>query len=76
MQIKKKKPYLQTIIFGSISIASYFILFSNEGWITETYTRGGYYAAYPIATAFWFSFMHGAFASNLISILGLEAKKH
>ncbi len=76
MQIKKKKPYLQTIIFGSISIASYFILFSNEGWITEIYTRGGYYAAYPIATAFWFSFMHGAFASNLISMLGLEAKKH
>lgn len=74
-ETKKKKPYLQTLIFGIISIASYIILFSNEGWITDTYTRGGYYAAYPILTAFWFSFMHGAFGSNLLSVLGLEAKK-
>lgn len=74
-EIRKKKPYLQTIIFGVISLSSYIILFSNEGWVTENYTRGGYYAAFPIVTAFWFSFMHGTFGSNLLSVLGLEAKK-
>jgi hypothetical protein len=71
----KKKPYLKTIIFGIISLTSYIILFSHEAWVTDTYTKGGYYAAYPIATAFWFSFMHGAFGSNLLTVLGLEAKK-
>ncbi len=75
MSQKKKKPYAQTIIFGLISLASYSILLLNEGWVTDTYTKGGYYAAYPIATAFWFSFMHGAFGSNLLGVLGLEAKK-
>ncbi len=72
---KNKKPYLKTVIFGIISLTSYIILFSHEGWVTDTYTKGGYYAAYPIATAFWFSFMHGAFGSNLLNVLGLEAKK-
>jgi len=75
MSQKKKKPYMQTIIFGVISLASYIILFSNEGLVTDTYTKGGYYAAFPIVTAFWFSFIHGAFGSNLLSVLGLEAKK-
>ena len=74
-QKQKNKPYLQMIIFGIISLTSYVVLFSNEALVTDTFTNGGYYAAFPILTAFWFSFMHGAFASNLISVLGLEAKK-
>jgi hypothetical protein len=72
---KKKKPYLQMIIFGIISLSSYVVLFANQDWVTDTYTKGGYYAAFPIVTAFWFSFMHGAFGSSLLSVLGLEAKK-
>ena len=72
--VTKKKPYLQTILFGILSLASYIVLFANEEWVTDTFTRGGYYAVYPIITAFWFSFIHGAFGSNLLSSLGLEAK--
>lgn len=75
MSEEKKKPYVQMIIFGLISLASYGALFTNERLVTEVFTRGGYYAAFPIVTAFWFSFMHGAFGSNLLSVLGLEAKK-
>jgi hypothetical protein len=30
---------------------------------------------YPVGAAFFFSFIHGAFASNLLSSIGLEAKK-
>jgi hypothetical protein len=70
-----RKPYLQTAIFGIISLASYLYLFSNEKLVTDVFTRGGAYAAWPIATAFYFSFIHGAFGSNLLSVLGLEAKK-
>jgi|Deesub1362A_J573_1020465.scaffolds.fasta_scaffold00670_17 hypothetical protein len=73
---KKKRPYfLKTLFFGAISLTSYILLFIHQDWITEHYTKGGYYAAYPIITAFYFSFIHGAFGSNLLSLLGLEAKQ-
>lgn len=70
-----KKPYLQTLVFGSISLTAYVLLFQNEKLITETFTMGGWYAAYPVLTALAFSFIHGAFGSSLLSVLGLEAKK-
>jgi hypothetical protein len=37
--------------------------------------KGGIYAALPIVTVFAVSFVHGAFASNLWSLLGVEATK-
>jgi hypothetical protein len=48
---------------------------SHQALVTDTFTKGGWYAAYPILAAFFFSFIHGAFASNLLSVLGIEAKK-
>jgi len=72
---KKKKTYLMTVVFGAVSLAMYIALFTHQGWVTDNFTKGGYYAAYPILAAFLFSFVHGAFASNLLSSLGLEAKK-
>ena len=71
----KKKPIVPTLIFGAISLSAYIILFANEKLVTETFTMGGWYAAFPVGTALLFSFIHGAFASNLLSVLGLEAKK-
>jgi len=75
MKDKKKKPYLMTVVVGAVSLSMYVALFTHQEWVTETFTKGGYYAAYPIVAAFLFSFIHGAFASNLLSSLGLEAKK-
>ncbi len=72
---KKKKPYIQAAIFGIISIASYIYLFKNVGLVMEEFTRGGIYAALPIISVFYFSFLHGAFASNTLDVLGIEAKK-
>ena len=63
------------VLSGALSLGAYVMLFSNEGLITNTYTLGGWYAAFPVGTAFVFSFMHGTFASNLLSVLGLEPKK-
>jgi hypothetical protein len=73
---KKKKPYLAALIFGIFSIGIYLLLFSNMGWVMENYTMGGWYAALPVGTALVFSFIHGAFASNVLESLGLTAKKH
>ncbi|MHB1013837.1 MAG: hypothetical protein ACYC2W_00970 [Desulfurivibrionaceae bacterium] len=71
----KNKPYLKTIIFGTMSISAYVLLFTNEKLVTEIFTMGGWRWVYPVGAAFFFSFIHGAFASNLLSSLGLEAKK-
>ena len=71
----KRKPYLKTIIFGGMSISAYVLLFTNEKLVTEIFTMGGWRWVYPVGAAFFFSFIHGAFASNLLSALGLEAKK-
>ncbi len=71
----KRRPVSKMVLFGALSMASYFLLFSNEQLVTQTYTLGGWYAAFPVLTAFLFSFVHGAFASNLLSVLGIEAKK-
>ena len=63
------------LLFGAMSISAYLFLFSNETLVTKTFTLGGWHAAFPVMTAFAFSFVHGAFASNLLSVLGIEARK-
>jgi nicotinamide riboside transporter PnuC len=72
---KKKKPYLLAIFFGIISVASYIAVFSSQKTVTEYTTRGALYAALPVAAALYFSFIHGTFASAVLSVLGIEAKK-
>ena len=72
----KKKPVVPMIIFGAISLSLYAVLLTRQDLVMDTFTKGGLYTAWPICTALFFSFIHGAFASNLLSVLGLEAKKH
>ena len=73
--VVRKKPVMKMVIFGALSLSLYAILLSQQDLITETFTRGGVNAAWPVGTAFVFSFIHGAFASNFLSVLGIEAKK-
>ena len=72
--VNKNRPYLKMIIFGILSIASYVFLFENIQIAMEYFTRGGKYAGLIILTAFFFSFIHGAFASNTLDVLGLTPK--
>lgn len=73
--IRKKRPVGKMLLFGAASGSAYLLLFSNAALVTNTYTLGGWHAIFPVGTAFAFSFIHGAFASNLLSVLGLEAKQ-
>lgn len=75
MKQKKQKPYMKAILFGLLSIGCYVGLFSNKAIVMDYFTRGGKYAGLVILTAFVFSFIHGAFASNTLEVLGLEAAK-
>ena len=72
---RKKKPYVGMVIFGAVSLSGYAYLMTHQGWVSEEFTMGGWHAAYPVMTAILFSFIHGAFASNMLTILGIEAKK-
>ncbi len=72
-EISKKKPIGKTIGYGAVTAALYAAVFTNADTITNYFTKGSWYAALPIATVFVFSFSHGAFASNLWSLLGIEA---
>lgn len=60
---------------GLASAALYTAVFANSGTVMKYFTKGGLYAALPIVTVFIFSFVHGSFASNMWSLLGIEAKK-
>jgi len=71
----KKKPVGKMIAFGIASAALYTTLLMNQSAITALFTRGLWYAALPIATAFAISFVHGSFTSYFWSVMGIEATK-
>lgn len=70
----RKKPVGKTVVFGVLTAALYAAVFWKADVLMKFFTRGGVYAALPIATAVIFSFAHGAFASNLWSLLGIQAR--
>ncbi len=65
----------KTIGLGLGAAALLVAVFTNSATVMKYCTKGGIYAALPIAMVFAFSFVHGAFASNLWSLLGIEATK-
>jgi hypothetical protein len=69
----KKKLLGMTIFYGALTALLYGAVFTHSEVVMQLFTRGGVYAALPIATVFVFSFAHGAFAGNLWSMLGIEA---
>jgi len=68
----RKRLYCMTVLSGVVSISSYVFLYTHQEWVTLNFTRGGVYAVFPIATAFYFSFVHGAFTSCLLRVLGFR----
>ena len=72
---RPKRPISKMLLFGALSAGGYGLIFSHQALMTTTYTLGGWHAVFPVGTAFCFSFVHGAFASNLLSVIGMEPKK-
>jgi hypothetical protein len=71
----KKKPVGKLILYGILSTALYAAMFGSQGTIMAYFTRGSWYAALPIATAFLISFVHGGFTGHFWSVLGIEATR-
>lgn len=68
-----KKPFRRTLVFGILTAAFYAAFFANAQTITAHFAQGSYWAAGPIATVFAVSYLHGEFASNLWTLLGISA---
>jgi hypothetical protein len=71
--VNRRRLYGTTLLTGVLSISSYILLFTHQKWVIRNFTRGGVYAVLPIATAFYFSFVHGTFTSCLLQVLGFRA---
>ncbi|MFZ5450964.1 MAG: universal stress protein [Thermodesulfobacteriota bacterium] len=65
----------KTVGLGLAAASLYAAVFLNADTVMKYFTRGAWYAALPVATAFIFSFVHGAFASEFWSLMGIEATK-
>jgi hypothetical protein len=70
-----KRPYVQTALFGVVSISLYALLLAKQDLINEHFAKGGLYALLPIAMAFVFSFFHGNFTGCFWTSCGIEASK-
>jgi hypothetical protein len=73
-EVTKKQALMRMIAFGIASAAVYGTVFQNANAFTELCSRGGFYSAMPIAAVFLVSYVHGGFASNLWTALGINAK--
>lgn len=70
-----KRPYLQTALYGAVSIGMYVLLLAKQDLINENVAKGGLFALLPIAMAFAFSFFHGNFTGCFWTSCGIEASK-
>ena len=76
MSTATKRRHLQnTIIFGGLTTALYAAVFTNQEAVMTYFTKGGLYAALPVALVFAVSYFHGNFTSSFWSALGIESSK-
>lgn len=73
--IKSRRSSAKTkaVVFGALSIALYAAVFSFSKPFLHLCAKGGFYNVVPVATVFLFSYIHGSFASNVWTALGIEA---
>ena len=72
----KRKVIIRALIFGALSVSLYAAVFVNQAAILTMFTKGGLYALLPVGAVFVFSYVHGTFASNVWTALGIEASKN
>ncbi len=63
----------KTIAYGLATAALYAAVFLNSDTIMNYFTRGGWYAALPVATVFLVSYVHGTFSHNVWEVMGIRA---
>jgi len=72
-QKQRRKAYPRVLIFGILAVALYAAVFLNTDLVMKYYAKGKFYCLLPVATVFIFSYIHGSFASNVWTALGICA---
>lgn len=70
----KHKTLVYTVVLGIISAGLYFLLWMLEQPIMELSRQGKWYFIVPVAIAFTFSLVHGAFTGYFWDAFGIKAK--
>jgi hypothetical protein len=72
-----KRPVAKAVLYGVASLALYAALFAHADqfleWARRTRDGEKWLALVPVAVAFVFSFVHGAFTGHFWEVLGLRA---
>lgn len=69
------RAWLRMIALGTTSALLYALLFWNEATVLELSRRGHGWFVVPVAIAFVFSLVHGAFTGLFCDVLGVKARK-
>lgn len=79
MRKSKLNQILLTLTYGAVSVALYWLLLTHSDQLVEfakrTHQGEKMYFLVPIAIAFLFSFVHGAFTGHFWEALGIKAAK-
>jgi len=70
---RQSSAKLKALVFGAASIALYSLVFTHADTVLHYCARGGFYNLLPVSAVFLFSYVHGSFASNTWTALGIEA---
>lgn len=73
IESRRAEAKTKAAVFGVLSIGLYTTVFMFSETILEYCARGHFYNVLPVATVFLFSYIHGSFASNVWTALGIEA---
>ncbi len=69
------KQLVRALIFAVLSIVLFSLLYVFEPELISSSSKGGWYFLVPVAIAFVFSYVHGAFTAHFWDLLGIKAKK-
>jgi len=74
-ETSKQQARTKALLFGVLSAAIYGAVFANADLVMEYYTKGGFYNVLPVLTVFAVSYIHGSFASNVWTAIGINASR-
>jgi hypothetical protein len=74
MSVEHKRALRRTLIYGSISVALYTLLYLYNEDILALSREGRWNFIVPMVIAFVFSIVHGNFTGHFWDVFGIKAK--
>ena len=74
MPQEHRRVLKRTLVFGTVSVVLYLLLYLGADLILEYSKQGRWFFFVPIGIAFLFSIMHGNFTSHFWDLFGVKAK--